>query len=351
MKRGERMNFGYDEIQDILKELSDYVDENGLYCFDISEDDIRSEGWDNVLFSYLEVKKYPYFELVDTLNKMVSEYPKTLADKLLEEYMSEEYRNLSYEDANAVSHELSEFLSDKIKAYYIMEKVLCRIVDVDIGIDTGDSGYEFRANCIYPAYDRYYSFEEVIHESPIVWIAKQQGHKASEVGFALKHIVNNPEKITNGFIKSLAYEVWHEMCDTNQLYFFAKMTISDVLILNSLMKWSYETKKWGGYIILNKEATTGFYCSSLGCSSLLGIKPENEVKIPLKLIHNVSPDEAKSSEGRFGWSLKSVVDSSAPWEKGRVLYMSLPKHFRLAMEDMGLEAVKKNERRTYPLDF
>lgn len=126
------MIFEKEAVISILEKTCHHKDENGIYCFDISEDDIRSEGWDNVLFSYLEVKKYPYFELVDTLNKMVSEYPKTLADKLLEEYMSEEYRNLSYEDANAVSHELPEFLSDKIKAYYIMEKVLCRLYAVNL---------------------------------------------------------------------------------------------------------------------------------------------------------------------------------------------------------------------------
>lgn len=92
----------------------------------------------------------------------------------------------------------------------------------------------------------------------IIWPTKQQGHKKSELHHALNHIEHEPELVKNPLIFSIANEVWHELSIFNQLYFLVKMTVEDMLRLNTLIQWHKFTKKWGGYIIINKEATAGF---------------------------------------------------------------------------------------------
>ncbi|MBQ8001526.1 MAG: hypothetical protein IJ298_10095 [Ruminococcus sp.] len=327
-------------IDNLLEKKCSFVNSDGVYCFDISNDKIK--GLEDILYRYSD--KYPYFALIEHLDEAVDSYPQQLARDLAAELMSVSDSDTTYEERELMIEKIVPIIQERIKVFYSIDTVLDRVENVDIGIDCGDSGWEFTANCIYPACDNYYSLDEVKYDSPIVWLLGQQGHRLSELAFALKNVVKNSENIQNEFVKSLAYEVWHEMCSENQLFFFVKMKLRDVLIINSLMKWSLDEKKWGGYIIVTPEATSGFYSHSVGSCSVLGIKPEKEIKIPCRLIHRVMPDYGFDSEGYYGYSLESVINSTEVWDKGRVVYMSLPKGFRLSMESMGLLPVKKNER-------
>lgn len=120
---------------------------------------------------------------------------------------------------------------------------------------------------------------------------------------------------------SIAYEVWHEMSIFNQLFFLVKMTIKDVLQLNTLLQWHEVTKKWGGYIIINKEATAGFYDSENGGTSLLGIHLEKDVKLPIKFMSCAFPDEA------FHNPIYSIAEDPDLWDAGKFCNWNLPKHF------------------------
>ena len=72
------------------------------------------------------------------------------------------------------------------------------------------------------------------------------------------------------------------------------------------------------------------------------------MKIPIKSIYSVLPDYAyEISDWRmFPASVLSVMGEPELWDKGRVVYKSLPKNFRKNMESMGLEFIPKNIRST-----
>lgn len=322
------------QIQTYLSEKSYPQDENGKFVIDISGKPIKK--WDEIL-NYYSNEKYPYYALELAMETSAQEYPTLLAEEIAKEIIE-----------NASENEVSEIektLRQIVVVTYSMDDILKQVVNVDIGIDTGDSGWDFHANTIEPAYGICYDISEVKNDSSIVWLAKQQGYRLSQLQFALKNIVEHRELINNEFLESAAYEVWHEMCDENQLFCLVKMTVEDMLIINSLMRWRRETKKWAGYIVINTDAKVGFYSHWYGSTSLLGIKLEKELKLPLWAVHVVLPDDSFDSDSEYGYSIQEVVDDDTLWGKGRVVYMSLPKHFRLSMESMGLRPIKKNERK------
>ena len=323
------------KVQEYLSEKGYTQDENGKFVIDISERPIKK--WDDI-FGYKN-EKYPYFALQDAMETIKEEYPSVLAEEIAEALIEK-----ATEDEIS---EIEKMIRECVIVTYSMDAILKLVVNVDIGIDTGDSGWDFHANTIEPAYGICYNISAVKDEASIVWLAKQQGYRLSQLQFALKNIVKNRDLIKNEFLESAANEVWHEMCDENQLFCLVKMTIEDMLIINSLMRWRRETKKWAGYIVINTDARVGFYSHWLGSTSLLGIKLEKELKLPLWAVHTVSPDDSFNSDSGYGYSIQKVVDDDTLWSKGRVVYMSLPKHFRLSMESMGLRPIKKNDRKNY----
>ena len=331
LKRGADMDLN--NVQEYLSKKCYTQDENGKFVIDISERPIDKWG---EIFSYRN-EKYPYFALQDAMETIKEEFPAVLAKKIAEDLIEK----ATDEEITGIEKNLRQM----VVITYSMDDILKRVVNVDIGIDTGDSGWDFHANTIEPACGICYRISAVKNVSSIVWLAKQQGYRLSQLQFALKNIVKHRELINNEFLESAAYEVWHEMGDENQLFCLVKMTVEDMLIINSLMRWRRETKKWAGYIVINTDAKVGFYSHWYGSTSLLGIKLEKELKLPLWAVHVVLPDESFDSDSEYGYSIQEVVDDDTLWGKGRVVYMSLPKHFRLSMESMGLRPIKKNERK------
>ena len=330
----------YTEIITEFLESSDYPkNDDGLYMVDITYE--KFNFWESLLNSGAD---YPCLEL----KKLLDEYVQNYLEKIAYEIWDKN-RNINPNAFQVdVRKEIEEIVAEKISVFYDMEKILDRVEDMDICIDTGDSGWDFHANTIKPACDTYYTLRQVIRSASMVWLVKQQGHSIAELGFALKNIVRTPYKIKNPFVRSVANEVYHEMCNENILTFLVKMTVRDMLIINSAIKWRRITKKWGGYIIINKDSSAGFFSSSYGSTSLFGIELENEVKIPIKSIYSVLPDYAyEISDWRmFPASVLSVMGEPELWDKGRVVYKSLPKDFRKNMESMGLEFIPKNIRST-----
>ena len=296
--------------------------EDDRYHIDIST--VPLPDWDNVLYNDL----YPMPAFKQAWETFAEDYASFLAIAIKKTFKE------------AIPHDLQPIetlLREKTVISYSLDTALKQPVRLNICIDTGDSCSEFFDNTVFPSYDAEYPLGKEGSPS-ILWLTKQQGHKKGELHHALKHIVKHPERIENPFIKSLAQEVRHQMCSCNPLVFFLPATVYDVLVLNSLMRWAHDTKKWGGYIVLSSDTTAGFYAPFPGTTSLLGIALEKPVKIPVKLIYYLQPDGGSPSD----YSAHEIWESSHPWNRGRIMYRCLPKHFRLSMASMGLEPVLKN---------
>ena len=279
----------------------------------------------------------PVFAFSQYLNKIKSNQHKSWAENLAYKTITTYFRNEKNSDDLAeqfimIAMKLSE-------AVIFPDSLFHESIMVNIGVDTGDSNMDYTANTVPPAYDADHSLQESEWCASIVWLTKQQGHKKGELYFALDHIKHSPELIHTELMASIANEVWSTLSIFTHLFFFVKMSVYDLLLLNTLLQWHHKTGKWGGYILINKEATTGFYSPDVGSSSATDIQLEKEVKLPVRYISEIFPDSA------YKYPLNEIFGSTRLWNGGRITYMSLPKHFRMSMEEYGLSPIKKNLKR------
>ena len=70
----------------------------------------------------------------------------------------------------------------------------------------------------------------------------------------------------------------------------------------------------------------------------MGLALERDVKLPMKYIAAALPDAVLDS-----YNVYSVYMDDSMWEKGRVKQITLPKKFRLEMEEMGFAPRIKNQ--------
>lgn len=310
-------------IAEILSDMKYEKGNNGIFQIMLSVNDIDIE-WKKILND----KEPPFCTFKHYLHEHKYQFHQEWADKLAEKVIAE----------NNSEKDFSEMVLRMSEISIVPEKLLKEEIMVNIGVDTGDSDYDYTANTVPPAYGADITLKQSEKSASIVWLTKQQGHKKGELYFALNHIRHNRELIHTELMKSIANEVWCTLSFITHLFFFVRMSVYDLLLLNSLLHWHHKTKKWGGYILLNKETSTGFYSPFVGTGSAVGIKLEKEVKLPVKFISEILPDSA------YEYPMSEIVLTTSLWDKGRVTYMSLPKHFRMSMNEYGFPPLKKNIR-------
>ena len=229
--------------------------------------------------------------------------------------------------------------------------LLNSIIRTNIVCDTGDGRSEFLMNTLSPSWGgRVYGYNYHIHDDAgIAWLTHQQGYKKQELNSYI-HVIDNKwrrETLPQGFLFSAAYEIWHEMSEVNPLTFLVKMKLKDLLLLNELIKWGRRTKKWNGYLNIDKRTRTGFWDYSCGSGSLMGITLEKDVKLPTKYIHFAQPDCMQY------YTVEDVYGTTTMWNKGGVTLLHLPKKFRKDLPSLGfdeslIDAQISNYQTDYP---
>lgn len=315
----------------VLLDMKYQSGENGLFQIEIKPKPEEMD-WELILFGY----ELPIVAFYQYLNEYRASQHKNWAEDLAYQTISAHFETEN--ERMALEEQFISLAMALSEVVINTDEILHESIMVNIGVDTGDSNMDYTANTVPPAYDADHSLQEFEWCASIVWLTKQQGHKKGELYFALDHIKHNPELIHTELMASIANEVWSTLSIFTHLFFFVKMSVYDLLLLNTLLQWHHKTGKWGGYILINKEATTGFYSPDVGSSSATDIKLEKEVKLPVKYISEISPDSA------YKHPMSEIFDSTSLWDNGRVTYMSLPKHFRMCMEDYGFSPLKKNVR-------
>lgn len=222
-----------------------------------------------------------------------------------------------------------------------IEQYLDTVLDMDIIVDTGDSCSEFMMNTLSPSWGgRIYGYGYHISDyASIAWLTHQQGYKKQELNSYMHKIAdeNKRKSLKQGYLYSAAYEIWHELSDHNALCFLTKMKLKDALLLATLQKWGYSAKKWNGYVILDKNTTTGFYDSWSGSGSLMEIQLEKDVKLPVKYIRFSHPDCTNQ------YPVKKIWCNPNMWDNGGIKLIHMPKHFRRDLEKLGFESTWINQ--------
>ncbi len=273
----------------------------------------------------------PMLTLEGELPKMIEAYSTQLADLLFDELK----RKGSPAELNAVC----EFLENNLRVSVLLDDWLNAPVRLNMGL-TVDVWSEYTANVTYPAYG--YEVTDLDYkgwfgESSIMWLTRRQGYSQSDLREAQHSVIDackldDPLKmIPSSFLYSAAMEIWHELCFNNQLGFFLLVPLRELLLMWSMIHWGGERHKWPGYVLLAKETRCGFFSTWQGSGSLLGIRLERDVKVPLCDV-TIEPD------GMHGYSLYDVYRSTRIWHPGGILHWGLPRQFRRDADGLGVGA-------------
>lgn len=170
-----------------------------------------------------------------------------------------------------------------------------------IQIDTGDGNYDFTLHNILN-YARNYGYCDGLEESAgLHWLAKQQGR----LGLLKKAIKNaDPEteyKCESPFVNSSIAELENLLTNMGAVTFLVEMHLADAIKILQAQKehkkdfdeyHPLETKGSPfGYITLSKDTECGIFDSWQGGGSLMEIRLEKDVKIPIHLIASIDTDK------------------------------------------------------------
>lgn len=216
-------------------------------------------------------------------------------------------------DAEYSFEDNEEFITDWIREHVTVEMpdkhYLHQKVCVDIIVDTGDENYDYVSNDVFPHYNG--RREDVIpEEASILWLVRQQGYKKSQLNRAMRHCDYSGSEL----LKSIRSEVHNCSSHMNALTFFVEMTVEQLFDLQEALKDNGKNdpplkkdeyrcvweRKGRRKIILDKNAVCGLYDTWNGAGSILEIKLEKDVVLPMKYISTAWPD------GGRGYSLASA---------------------------------------------
>jgi hypothetical protein len=232
-------------------------------------------------------------------------------DKICEWYAGMDYHDNVYtsiinyiqDDANSYSEGLTEeqndflrdWLCDNVYHNLPYDHFLKQEFYTNIMIDTGDGNYDFTLNAHYPCYCGGRKGEAMDDKASLVWLAKQQGYTKGQLRKALDEgDASNPR----GFLESCRVELANMTSHMQILTFLVRMDLKTLIKINRLLRLrekdghQYDTTKYPdcGYIVLDKSTMCGLFDPWQGGGSVLEIRLEKDVKIPIKFIRSCLPD-------------------------------------------------------------
>lgn len=194
--------------------------------------------------------------------------------------------------------EYENFITDWLREHvywYLPDEVKRQSVKVTIALDTGDLNYDFTKCNILNWYGTV-DLEEgetpkLPDDSPIYHLAKQQG-KLEELQIALKDITRQSDANYSQFTKTMLQEMQNACSHMNVFVFLAEMELIDFIKLREMIdeekplndSYYYEDRKGTKTITIKKNAMCGLYDVWGGGGSVLEVKLEKDVELPIKAI-------------------------------------------------------------------
>ena len=191
-----------------------------------------------------------------------------------------------------------------------------RTVCVDITVDTGDANYDFTLNSFYEG--------KINDLASTVWLSKQQGYSKTQLNKAY----NEGDYSKNSFLESLVAEYVNECTGINALTFLVKMPLGQAIAIleakKELEKTITEDEKYcpkkiknRKYLVLDKDVNCGLIDFWNGSGSLLELKLEKDVKLPIKFVHEISPDSC------YKWGFKNIYGCDDSFYEESLISLSL----------------------------
>lgn len=209
-----------------------------------------------------------------------------------------------------------EWVREHIHINFPFDEFLKRTVCVDITVDTGDANYDFTLNSFYEG--------KINDLASTVWLSKQQGYSKTQLNKAY----NEGDYSKNSFLESLVAEYVNECTGINALTFLVKMPLGQATaileakkelekIITKDEKYCPKKIKNRKYLVLDKEVNCGLIDFWNGSGSLLELKLEKDVKLPIKFVHEISPDSC------YKWGFKNIYGCDDSFYEESLISLSL----------------------------
>lgn len=262
--------------------FADYRDEMG----DADVGNIlRANDPKEALFQYLEDA---YMDSVWATERQVTdEVAKSLArpGALCEGMTVEEIEDI-------LGYPLREEVQDNICIKLPIEHFMKQKFRCSIMLDTGNGDGDFTADCLtFPAC---YGREEGEYDpnASLLWLCRQQGYQTNDVVQRFARATEEKD-IDNHFLKSVYNELLNLPSGCSTLTFLVEMTLEQLIRINCGMKDG--TLK---SITLDKGVMCGLFNPWEGGGSLLDVKCEKDIVLPVDVLLEVCPDKG-SCRGRY----------------------------------------------------
>ena len=291
-------------------------------CFHLSPDHIvfSEEQWEELLSEPFQ----PFEKLEEMIPELCDDYCSFIRDCLARMY------SVRSSVPGIYPCQLSDLIDEHLKKYYVISMDKQEWLNLPVWLNIGlnvDSWSDYTLNVTYPAYnwgEYEYEYRGCFGQSSIMWLTRRQGYKQADLREA-QHLVKEDSAVSlikSKYLYSAANEIWGEYTIYNQLGFFLKIPLKDVLLLKAMQRWGETMAKWPGYILISKDVRCGFFTTWVGSCSELGITLEKDVKLPLNNVE-IFPD---GTDG--GYSMYSVHESYHAWDRGKILHWGFPRQFR-----------------------
>ena len=198
--------------------------------------------------------------------------------------------------------EVRDHLRDMFYIKLPEDHFLDQDVLVDILVDTGDLNYDYTLNNFGPHYDASEN-EPIPDESSLLWLARQQGYNKTQLKQAMRE---RPRE--KNFMQSIYDEINNAGSHMNTLTFMVKMELREYFNLADAIgaerelnkSYTMDGRKGRGWILLDKSTTTGLYDPWNGGGSLLEIRLDKDVRLPIRCI------ETAKQDGCRGYSIREI---------------------------------------------
>ena len=284
-----------------------YRDKHGNFYTEIYAD-YRDELDDQSLKKLCNAEN-PREQFYDWLDEAYQECVWDYEDQVIKEALKDE--DFAEIASKLDEDEVRDYLRDMFYVKLPEEHYLNQEVLVDILVDTGDANYDYTLNNFTPHYDAC-DDEPISEESSLLWLARQQGYTKTQLKQAMRE-----RPAERNFMRSVYEEICNTTTHMNTLTFMVKMTLEEYFMLTDAIirereenkSYSLNGRKGRGWILLDKNTVTGLYDPWNGSGSMLGIKLEKDVRLPIRCI-----DTAKH-DGCRGYSIRGIygVMTSSWW--------------------------------------
>ena len=289
------------EFKKAAEEALDSVcfrDEHGNFYTEIYAD-YRDE-LDDRTFKKICNAENPRWAFYDWLDEAYQECVWDYEDQVIKEALEDEdfAKIASKLDEDEVRDHLRDMFYVKLPEKHFLDQDIL----VDILVDTGDLNYDYTLNNFGPCYNAQ-EYEQIPEESSLLWLARQQGYTKTQLKQAMRE-----RPAEKNFMQSVYDEINNVGSHMNTLTFLVKMSLEEYFYLTDAIgkerernqSYTMNGRKGRGWILLDKTTTAGLYDPWSGGGSLLEIRLDKDVRLPIRCI------ETAKHDGCRGYSIREI---------------------------------------------